>query len=84
MPTSTELRVAAIYAAVLEIERVQFDDDLYRLGCDSLQAVRIALEIERSFGIGLPLEMLETTGQVVEVAAWIDTEMGASCRRCPS
>lgn len=72
--TPTENRVAKIYAELLQLDRVEASDDLYELGCDSQQAVRIALQIERTFSVSLPLEIMETTGRVSDVAAWVDEQ----------
>lgn len=73
--------MAAIIATVLQIDRVEVDDDMYSLGCDSLQAVQIALALERHFGCGLPAEIMETSGQVRDVAAWIDAHRGEGVGR---
>lgn len=74
---ATAPQVAAIIATVLQVERIEVDDDLYGLGCDSLQAVQIALALERHFGCGLPAEIMETSGQVTEIAAWIEAQRGS-------
>lgn len=72
--TETEKRLCVLYARMLNLDVVQSDDDIYTLGCDSMQAVRIALEIEREFRISLPLEIMESSGRIDDVAAWIDRQ----------
>ena len=57
--SGTERRVAEIYAAMLEVSDVSADDDIFSLGGDLLQAVRIALEIEREFNLTPTLERME-------------------------
>jgi acyl carrier protein len=73
---SSELegRVAAIYSEILEISDVRPEDDLISLGGDSLQAVRIGLEIERRFAVRLPVELLESSGCVRDMARFIEQE----------
>ena len=78
MTTLTEGLICAIYARLLALDRVDPDDDPYSLGCDSQQAVRIALEIEKQFGVDIPLEIMEASGVVREVAAWVDEQRAAA------
>jgi acyl carrier protein len=70
----TERVVAEVFAEILDLERVSADDDIFTLGGDSFEAVRIALELEHRFQIQLPAELLESIGQVRELAAWIDAQ----------
>jgi amino acid adenylation domain-containing protein len=56
--TPLEHRLAEIWREVLRIERVGRDDNFFELGGDSLSAVRIFLEIERTIGETLPLATL--------------------------
>ncbi|WP_157944577.1 phosphopantetheine-binding protein [Mangrovicella endophytica] len=72
--TSTEERVSTIYSEILELASISADDDIFSLGGDSLQAVRIALEIERAFDVSLPIEILEQSSRVSDVARWIDSQ----------
>jgi len=70
--TPTEERVAEIFAQFLDLEFVEPDDNVFSLGGDSMEAVRIALEIERQFEIKLPMEEFGESESVRELAAWID------------
>jgi acyl carrier protein len=72
--SQTERKVAEVYARILELKWVTREDDIFSLGGDSVQAVRIALELERLFDIQLPIELLESDGRVRDIAAWIDAE----------
>jgi acyl carrier protein len=79
--SGTERRVAEIYAAMLEVSDVSADDDIFSLGGDSLQAVRIALEIEREFNLAPTLERMEESSRIRDLAAWIDTQMHAGSNK---
>jgi acyl carrier protein len=71
--TETEREVAQVFAQMLEVEWVSPEDDIFSLGGDSFEAVRIALELEYRFNVEFPVELLETAGRVRDLAAWIDT-----------
>jgi acyl carrier protein len=70
--TKTEHEVAQIFRRILEVQRVLPDDDIFSLGGDSFEGIRIALELEHHFKIELPVDLLETASTVRELAAWID------------
>lgn len=70
--TPTEQRIAEIFAEFLSLEFVDPEDDVFSLGGDSMEAVRIALQIEREFDVKLPMDEFEESGTVAELAAWID------------
>ena len=67
-------RVVAIYCDVLGAEHVTLDDDVLTLGGDSVQAVRLLLELERQFEVEIPLEVLEENGSVRAVIAYIEAQ----------
>jgi acyl carrier protein len=71
LSTAAEQEVAAIYASVLNVPgtRISPGDDLFSLGGDSLQAIRIALELERKFGVEVTPESLAASSRVGDVAA---------------
>ena len=73
--TPTEARVAQIYAEFIGIGELGPEDDIYQLGADSVLVVRIALELEREFGIELPTGLFESTGSIREISSWIDRAM---------
>jgi acyl carrier protein len=68
----TERGVALVFAEVLGLQWVSPDDDIFTLGGDSFEAVRVALELEKRFQIEFPVELLEHAGRVRELAAWIN------------
>lgn len=74
--SETERQVAAIFAEMLELQWVSPEDDIFTLGGDSFEAVRIALELEYHFDIELPVELLESAVRVRDLAAWIETRSG--------
>jgi acyl carrier protein len=78
--SETERQVAQIFADVLGLRWVAPEDDIFSLGGDSFEAVRVALELERRFQVEFPVQMLESAGRVREIASWIDSR-GASARR---
>jgi amino acid adenylation domain-containing protein len=53
--TNVEERVAAIWARTLRVERVGIHDDFFEIGGHSLLAVRLLDEMEREFGVEIPL-----------------------------
>ena len=72
--SETERKVAALYSKILEIADVRPEDDLISLGGDLLQAVRIGLELERCFAVALPIELLESSGCVRDIARFIEQQ----------
>lgn len=72
-PVGVAALVADVYCRLLELDEVPLDEDLIDLGADSMQMVRIALELERRTGRAVPLELLREGGAVDAVARWLDT-----------
>jgi acyl carrier protein len=70
-----EREVARVFAEILELEWASPEDDIFGLGGDSFEAVRIALELEHRFDIELPVEILETINRVGDLAAWINAQL---------
>jgi len=73
-PVATAL--IEIFERVLGDVRATADDNIYTLGGDSLQAVRIALELEARLGIAIPVEVFEAAQTIGELAGWIATRSG--------
>jgi amino acid adenylation domain-containing protein len=69
-----EQRLAEIWQKVLRIERVGREDNFFELGGDSLSAVRIFLEIERTIGETLPLATLFEAPTVEKLAGALGQE----------
>jgi thioesterase domain-containing protein/acyl carrier protein len=69
--TETERELVRIWRSVLEIDDdpIGVTDDFFALGGHSLLAVRVFAEIERSFGIKLPLGLLFQGATIENLAA---------------
>ena len=76
--TATEVVVASVYSDILGVERLGPDDDIFEVGGDSMQAVQIALRLENQFDVEIPIETLEGSARVRDVAALIDRQRGAT------
>jgi amino acid adenylation domain-containing protein len=63
--------VAAVFKDVLSVARASPDDSLASLGGDSLQAVDLALALEKRFGVSIPPGQLEAAQTVGALARWI-------------
>ncbi len=71
--TEVEEKIAAIWGAVLGLERVSVQDSFFELGGHSLLAMRIFAGIEKEFGKRLPLTTLFTTPTVEGLAELLPT-----------
>ncbi|MCP4657076.1 MAG: amino acid adenylation domain-containing protein, partial [bacterium] len=70
--TPVEEVVAAIWAEVLDCERIGIDDDFFELGGHSLLATRVVARIRDAFGVRLPLQVLFEAATVGTVAAHLE------------
>jgi amino acid adenylation domain-containing protein len=59
------------FESVLGAIRATPEDNISSLGGDSLQVVRVALELERRFDITIPVEVIESNQTIRELARWI-------------
>jgi enterobactin synthetase component F len=76
--TASERRLAALYAQVLELpDAADADADFFRLGGDSLTAVRLLLEIQQQWGRDPGLGMIFSHPQVAALAARLDAPVAA-------
>jgi amino acid adenylation domain-containing protein len=66
-------KLIGIFSSILGDVRLTPEDNVSSLGGDSLQAIRIALETERHFGIAITPEVFETLQTIRELARWIAT-----------
>jgi amino acid adenylation domain-containing protein len=72
-PTSeTEERIAKIWGAVLETERVGIHQRFFDLGGHSLLATRVTFRLSEAFGIDLPLRTLFEFQTVAELGREVD------------
>lgn len=72
--------VAETYGRQIAVADVGLDDDMFTLGGDSLSALRIILDLERSFGLTIPPDTLLDHRTVRDLAAWIDAGLATMNR----
>lgn len=74
-PTSeTEKKLVAIICDVLELDRIGVEDSLFELGCDSLTAVHLLVEIETQFSTQLSLFSLLEKPTISNLASQIENQ----------
>ncbi len=78
--TPTQARVAAIWAAVLHVDRVGIDDDFFDLGGASLAALETVAATERQFSIELPDALVFEHRTLAEFASAVDEHVGGGRR----
>jgi len=71
-------RLIEIFERVLGDVKATADDNIHTLGGDSLQAVRIALELESCLGVAIPVEVFEAAQTIGELAGWITARGGSA------
>jgi natural product biosynthesis luciferase-like monooxygenase protein len=76
--TPAEHAVATLLADVLQVERVGMDDDFFRLGGNSLSAIRFVQRFNDRFGVALSLSAFWQQPTVAALAAMIGTEAEAA------
>jgi len=72
----TEVELAEIWRIALNLDQVGVDDSYFWLPGDSLIAARIFAEIERVFGVRLPMSTLVKAKSVGLLAEQIDRKRG--------
>ena len=75
--TPTEVEVAAIFAELLQVERVGAHSDFFDLGGHSLLAIRLMSRLGASFKVELPLQALFETPTVAGLAQRVDQDFGS-------
>jgi nonribosomal peptide synthetase DhbF len=70
----------AIFESVLGDVRATPEDNVSSLGGDSLQAVKVAIELQTHFGIPIPQDIFETTQTIRELARWLAEQKASSPR----
>jgi fengycin family lipopeptide synthetase E len=69
--------VAKVFEQVLEVTGATADDNLASLGGDSLQAVDVAAELERRFGVIVSEETMAAAHTIQDLALWIADQQRA-------
>ena len=70
--TDTEAFLVRVCRRKLEVDTVEPESDLRRLGADSLFLIELAVEIEDEFDIYVPAEAVEDDARIARIAEWID------------
>jgi len=79
--TPTEERVAAIWAELLGVERIGVTANFLSLGFHSILAIRGLNELNRAFGVRVPLRSFFDSPTVAQLAAVVDAEIGRAEER---
>ena len=74
---ATAIALAAIFAEVLEVERVGANDNFWALGGDSLRATRVLARVRATMGVELPILTLFEFPTVAEAAREVDRALAA-------
>ncbi len=76
--STEELRekIRAVVAEIAEIDEVPDDAPFKDLGIDSMMAIEIVAEIERSYGIKIPEAELEKVRDLSSVVALVQSKLG--------
>ena len=69
--TAVEKQLAAIWAEVLEVERVGLHDNFFELGGHSLLAVRIMVQARTALGVDLPVAAMFASPTIAELVEQI-------------
>jgi amino acid adenylation domain-containing protein len=64
-------KLVKIFDSVLGNVGATAEDSVSSLGGDSLQAVKVALELEKYFGVAIPADVFESIQTIQELARWL-------------
>jgi oxalate---CoA ligase len=73
--TATELRLAAMYADLLQVDRIGARDSFLQLGGDSLRGARLLAKVQAEFGLALRLDVLYRHPTPAALAQYIDAAL---------
>ncbi|TNH43059.1 non-ribosomal peptide synthetase [Photorhabdus luminescens] len=68
-----ETRLCAIWQTVLGLERVSIDDNFFRIGGNSLMAIKLTTAIRHEMGIDIPLNILFSCKCISLLSQWLET-----------
>ncbi|CAM5738241.1 non-ribosomal peptide synthase/polyketide synthase [Mycolicibacterium aubagnense] len=81
--TATEAALAAVYGAVLGIERVGIDESFFDLGGDSIAAMRLVAAVRAELGIELSVSTVFEAPTVQELGARLTNNGAAAAQIAP-
>ncbi|QHW23261.1 non-ribosomal peptide synthetase [Rhizobium leguminosarum bv. viciae 248] len=70
--TEMERRIAAIFCAVLQMQRIGLDDDFFRFGGHSLKATQVVSRIATEIGVAVPLRAVFESATVAGLAEVVE------------
>lgn len=71
--TDMQKRLAVLWQAVLDRDRIGIDDNFFEIGGHSLLAVRLVAQLEAALGISLPLAILFDAPTIATLATRVET-----------
>ncbi|MCP4156972.1 MAG: amino acid adenylation domain-containing protein, partial [bacterium] len=69
--TETEIKLAALWQEILEIEQIGIMDNFFEIGGHSLKAINLISKIKKTFQVELPVTMLFENPQIKTQAQYI-------------
>ena len=78
MHTETELKMRSLWREVLENETLDFEDNFFEAGGNSLNAMILLDRIQEEFGIEISVADLFYCHNVIEISAVIDNYLKES------
>ena len=70
--TATEFQIAAIWQAVLRLEKISAEESFFELGGNSLSATRVNTRLRKAFKLDIPLRVMFECPTIAELAVHID------------
>jgi len=70
--TPTERKLAEIFCEALSMDQVSITDDFELLGGDSLIAASICIDVEKAFGVAVPIASLVHSPTIEKLAPRVD------------
>ncbi|OCA54807.1 non-ribosomal peptide synthetase [Photorhabdus namnaonensis] len=68
-----ETQLCTIWQAVLGLERVGIDDNFFRIGGNSLTAIKLTTAIRHEMGVDIPLNILFSCKCISLLSQWVET-----------
>lgn len=73
--TETEKLIAEVWTQVLKVDRIGADDNFFDLGGHSLSAVQVTFQIQKKFGVNIPLQKFFDSPTISSLANKIEYEI---------